>query len=460
MPSCRPALAALAALVLSAVPLVAPLAAQAPAPPAAGAPDSLPIDTVAAQRAFAQARAVAMRDGGGLWGVRLDTPLLIADPQSRVAVAARPDAEGRLAARGSLYVGVLPPQVPIANTASEWAGTRWTMVVWPLPADTAARGRLLAHELFHGAQPALGFVPTDPANVHLDRRDGRLWLRLELRALRAALTTRGPARRTAIADALRFRAYRRALAPGADSTERALELNEGLAAYTGARLEAATAAELAAEALRELARVDTLPSLVRGFAYGTGPAYGALLDARDASRASGASGGRWRRELRAAAAAKRPAPDLAALLAHALRLPPARPDSMAALQRARAYGYAELARVEDAREARRVARQAELRRRFVEGPVLVLPLAQMRIQMNPGTVETLDGEGTIYPAARLGDRWGVLDVRSGGLLVGSGWDHAVVPLGPDARDGWTLELSDGWRLAPGARAGDSTVVAR
>jgi hypothetical protein len=194
------------------------------------------IDLRLVRRCFAEARALSQADGGRLWGKPLYGPMLFVDPSSRQIVANQEDGRQTLHGKDGGWVGTLPPQFRIANTAFLWEGVKWTMVVWPLPDDRYTRGKLMMHELFYRIQDDLGLPPADTDNSHLAGRDGRIWLRLEWRALREALIRDGAERRQAVADALVFRAYRRALFPKAKDAERRMELHEGLAEYTGFRL--------------------------------------------------------------------------------------------------------------------------------------------------------------------------------------------------------------------------------
>ena len=139
-------------------------------------------------------------------------------------------------------MGYLPKDVIIANTAVDWSGTRWTMVQWPLPQSSLPRNRLLAHELFHRIQPDLHLQAASSDNPQLDSLEGRFWLQLEWKALAAALTQSGEAQSRSIHDALAFRAERHKVFPGSQESERALELNEGLAQYTGLSASAPDAA--------------------------------------------------------------------------------------------------------------------------------------------------------------------------------------------------------------------------
>ena len=142
-------------------------------------------------------------DGGEMWGVSLCGPLLLVDPATRMVVANQPDSGGALEARAGVFAGELPGDVGIANTAMDWDGMRWTMIIWwALGGDPAARRSLMAHEAFHRLQPELGLVAVGELNAHLDTAEGRFWMQMEWNALQIALLARGEARRDAVRDAL------------------------------------------------------------------------------------------------------------------------------------------------------------------------------------------------------------------------------------------------------------------
>jgi hypothetical protein len=272
------------ALLLSIIPTLIAGAALAQAGPS-------PAETVA------EARAICETDGGTLWGVPLCTPVLLVDPATRAIYAARRGDSDALRPEGDLFVGNLPETVNIANTALDWDGVRWAMLIRPLPEDPVERRALLAHEIWHGVQRDLGLPAGSPTPEHLSTTEGRVLMRLEWRALAAALRAADPAARDqAASDALAFRAVRRALTAQAGDQERQLEMNEGLAQYTGVRL---SGGDAKAEALKGLALAEEQNSFVRNFAYFSGPPYGLLLDAVDPD---------WRRGLTAE-------DDLGALLA-------------------------------------------------------------------------------------------------------------------------------------------------
>jgi len=406
-------------------------------------------DTALARRYFREAAELTSRDAAVLWGRSLGGPILFVDPRSRALLADTADPEGQLRPAGAFYSGLLPASENAANAPIRWASRSWAMVLWPPPADSLARAVLLAHELWHRLQDSLGLPARDPPNPHLGSRDGRLWLRLEARALRQALTALPPARPRALRDALLFRRARRHRFPAADSSERQLELNEGLAEYTGIALATADTALRRTLVAARLLTLDSATHYERSFAYQTGPAYGFFLDAL-------APG--W-------CTALRPGDDLAYRLEVAIAAP-AGVRTATAVARAGSYGYAAVRRAETTRAAEQQARLAGLRRRFVSGPALELPLAEMKLGFDPGKVEALDSLGTIYGSLRLTDRWGVLQTDASGGLISADWRRLVVPApAPEvttgrrlAGPGWVLELSPGWRLVRGRRPGDWTLT--
>src|SRR5262249_59012510 len=103
--------------------------------------------------------------------------------------------------------------------------------------------------------------------------------------------------------------------------------------------------------------------------------------------------------------------DLGALLAGATGL---RPDAGSALDRAKRYDGERLIAAEKAAEERRLARVAEHRRRFVDGPALRLPLtAAVSYSFDPNGIEAIDSERSVYERLHVSDEWGVLDATAG-----------------------------------------------
>jgi hypothetical protein len=407
------------------------------------------IDPQLAAQYFSEAKVISERDAGKLWGRPVYAPMIFVEPNSRYAVANVADREGRLRQQGSVYVGALPENFIVANTATRWSGTHWTMIKWPLPENRYTRRRLLVHELFHRMQDSLGLPGSDVANGHLAFGDGRVLMRLEWRALAEALMRDGEERRTAIADALLFRGRRRELFERARVEERQLELNEGLAEYTGFKLSGLPAAVLPDRAAVHLNNYDVMENFARAFAYASGPAYGLLLDA---------AGVPWRKSLKADS-------DLGELLRAAYRITPSRTAQLEA--RISVYDAQRMVSEEKARVAERMAAQQQLRARLVDGPTLTFPvLSEFSYGFDPNAAIPLEGFGTAYRNLRVTDEWGTLTVEGGGALLlrnERGVTGVVIAAptssaSPLSGDGWKLVLRDGWEVVADQKPGSFRIA--
>lgn len=319
------------------------------------------------------------------------------------------------------------------------------MVIWPPGGSDSERGELLIHELWHRIQDDLGLPGSNPANSHLDSLDGRTWLRLECVALSAALRASPQDRPKHVENALLFLANRRSLFADAAKEENALELNEGLAEYTGLKLNASSESALRERAAKKLDDFQATDSFMRSFAYATGPAWCLLLDEVKPD---------WRKELKAGG-------DLSSMLNTALPAAPAKPDLSIAKARVSLYRGESISAEESQREEKRQKRRAELTARYIEGPILRLPFRKMNIEFNPNNIEALGDAGTFYPTLRITDEWGILTVTAG-ALIDPKWSGVQVPVDPRDKapvkgEGWTLELSPKARIEPGSRSGDWTL---
>jgi len=405
-------------------------------------PAATPIPLREARAQLAEANALCSADGGALWHVSLCGPMMMVDSKTRFIVANQADARGLLRPQDGVFVGTLPADENIANTAVTWAGVRWVQLVWPLAADPAARDVTMMHELFHRIADQVGIVAQGNVdNPQLATADGRYYLQLEWRALARALRTTDDAeRRRAVGDALAFRGARRAAFPGSAASEDALEMHEGLAEYTGVVI--GRPADRTAAALHDLSSHVDDPSFVRSFAYATGAPYGLLLDRYAPA---------WRRDIARTRS-------LSDTLAAATGGPASDVELAAA-----AYEGPALQAAEQVRAAELAAQLAPYQRRLIDGPVVTLTFRHMKISFNPGNVQPLGTAGSVYPSLRIVDDWGILQV-TGGALVTSDWKAVIVPVPaaatvrPLTGDGWTLELAPGWRLEPDARAGDLRLV--
>ncbi|HEY0683467.1 MAG TPA: hypothetical protein VGD45_14125 [Steroidobacter sp.] len=411
-----------------------------------------PLCAMAANTADAVQALVEFKKGckraEALWPAQLCGPIVLVDPETRAAVSNQRDPGGQFKAQDGMFVGEWPANMDIANTAMNWGGTSWAVVMLPLSQDPFSRLQLLAHESFHRIQPELGFEMADAMAQHLDEQEGRLWFRLELRAFARALRSDGDEARDAALDGLLFRRVRNASFPGSAAIERRLEGHEGLAEYTGMRFALDVTGNVE-ESARRVEAFEKRPTYVRSLGYGTGPALGLLLDRYRPG---------WRRNVGKA-------PDLAVLLATTLAGPETNSPELA-VRRAASYGFDAVREEETKRSERLAAERKRYREQLIDGPVLTLALPERRLIYNPNTVLSLGDQGNVFPKSILTGPWGRLTLQEGGALASFNRDRARVAapkmFKPDDKrtvtgPGWTLELEPGWRLAPDTRPGDYRV---
>ncbi len=385
-----------------------------------------------AQRWFEEATKLCERDAGRLWGVSLCGPMVIFDQRTGTRATSQPEPEGP------------PPRLSgFADGPVSWGGVRWFGFPLSMLASTDAdvRQQNMLHGLFHRIQPELGLITEDGFNEHLDTLEGRVWMQLEWRALRRAVESTGSRRAEAIADALAFRRERRRRFPGAAEGERREEIREGLASYTGIAAWANSPADAHRAAASAATGLQT--SFVGNFEAASGPAYGVLLD----DLLPG-----WHQQVRGAS-------DLGDLLASATH----RPATTDLAKAAARYDGAKLRTAEEARDRAQQVRIAELRRRFVDGPVLTMPAPGRGTSDTTGSV-VIPGAGTVFfHNFTQSGQWGRLEANDGVLRSSDGATLSVPVTGTLEGitlkgDGWSATLNSGWVVRPAARPGSFTIV--
>jgi hypothetical protein len=423
----------------------------------AGLANAQQIDTARALSALRDAKTACDADHGVLWKRDLCGPIALVDRQTRLVIANDTVAGKHFLKLGDAYVTTLPEGQYVANTSFPWGGQTWTMVALPLPRDRYARADLVMHEVFHREQQALGLRQVDALNNQLDMRPGRTWLRLEYRALARALESlldRTAARHHA-ESALLFRAQRRSIYPGSDSLEATLEIQEGLAEYTGQRLAMQLTGEGTPRVAKYVRDYESTPTFVRAFAYGTGPALGVLLDDFSPN---------WRDSVRITR-------DLGLLLARAINFRP--PANLAKVARARAqeYGWEEVDRTEASRDSSRAPTMREYRARLADGPTITLRQSRDSLSWSydPTELVGFDLSSAVYPSGNFSAEWGKLTVDHGGVLVQNDFSRIRVGAPPTAiaagsreirGEGWTLALNPGWTVRADPSRAASYIVVR
>lgn len=376
----------------------------------------------------------ATKKSYSLWDKDLYGAILLVDPQTRQVFGNESDTAGILKPNGNIYSGILPDNINIANTSINWSGKSWAMIMLPLPQNKHNRINLLAHELFHTAQPSLGFTLCNTDNNHLDQKEGRIYLRLELEAIKKAVQSSSEKElQQHLTNALTFRKYRHALYAGSDTTENLLELNEGIAKFTGAIVSGRNKKQTTEYFVNGINTFFTNPTFVRSFAYFTIPAYGYLLYDKNKN---------WNKDVMAKT-------DLTYYFINAFNIdiPTDLKNTVESISDS--YNGKTIIQEETAREEKTKKLLAEYKFKFIEQPHFEIQFEKMNVSFDPRNIIPLEDKGTVYPNIRVTDLWGILTVENGALMSPN-WDKISItnPTKTEANkifgDGWTLELTDGY----------------
>ncbi|BAP30347.1 uncharacterized protein CHSO_1310 [Chryseobacterium sp. StRB126] len=383
-----------------------------------------------------------------LWNKDLYGPILLIDPKTRAIFANESDGVGVLRSDGNVYTGVLPDKINIANTAVNWSEKRWAMMMLPLPKNKYDRIGLLAHESFHRIQPSLGFELNNTENNHLDQKEGRVYLRLELEALKKALKAASEkGLKKHLANALTFRKYRHSLYNGSDSSENLLELNEGIAEFTGVIVSDRNKEQTISSLVKGIDIFFNNPTFVRSFAYHTVPVYGYLLYSKDKS---------WNKRITAKT-------NLTDCFIKAYNIKIANDLKGIVEKLVNDYNGLVIIEEETKREERIKKLIAEYKTKFIDHPHFEIKFEKMNVSFDPRDILPIEKEGTVYPNIRVTDKWGILTVENGALMSPN-WDKISIsaPVRMEDKkisgDGWVLELTDGYVIKKGDSNGNYTLI--
>ena len=372
-----------------------------------------------------------------IWNAPIYGHMLFVDPGSRVTYSNTPDRAGIFKPEGSIYKGVLPKEVMLANTAIDWQGEKWSLILWPLPANRDDRVNLMMHESFHRIQEQLGLPERSPTADHLGSMYGRIYYLLELQALKAALQKPVDQRAADLTNALIFRGKRQSLFPNTFDNERILELSEGLAEYTGVML-GRQKDSILPHLYQQIDSAGERKSLIRSFAYTTGPVYGYLLYEISPG---------WTQQVDSNASF----PLLMSKWYHVQQPQLPAGDALAVLERQ--YDGDAIIRAEKLKEEQRLETVRQYTGLFTQKPVLTIQLIKMNIGFNPSNLFDLGEYGTVYPTAEVKDVWGHLTVSAPGMLM-KDWKVITLSASEGVSNngqviegkGWKILLNDHWEM--------------
>jgi len=386
-----------------------------------------------------------------LWNIDLYGPIIIVNPYTRQAYSNFQDTAGILKKDGKIFTGKLPANILVGNYSLNWGGLECAMVLTIFIKDNKdERVDLFTHELFHRAQPLLNFGKVnDQSNAHLDSKSGRIYLRLELDALVKALKSTDKNERTRhILNALYFRIYRYELFPNAYSSEASIEINEGIASYTGKVMRNLNEKEFNNLTITKITDFFKEQTYVQMFAYNTIAAYGFLL--RESDRY-------WNKKVTSETNLTDffiSAFDFSDKINQKINI-----DSIAGL-----YNSVNIIKEETEREERIKKTVLAYKEKFLGQAHFEISFEKKRLSYDTRYIVTIEDLGFVYPTMKASDNWGVLDIKDVGGFLNPTKDKVIITI-PTKMDrsnisgeGWTLLLNDDYKVIKDEKTSNYTIV--
>lgn len=395
--------------------------------------------TEKASRYFKDIEEICNRDNGKLWGKNLYGPIMFVDRDTRKIVANQPDNEGLLKSKDGVYNGQYPKELILRNAPVLFGGSHFAMVPLPTEEDAYRIETRAIHSLFHRFQENEGITASTFNEINMDEKEARLWIKLEWKALRKAINTKGEERQLAIRDALIFRGSSRELYHKYAADEDKFETYEGLATFTYTLLCTNSPEEYKARLFENLDRIYSMQSYARSYGIIHGALYASLLYEKGYDikkiNTDNFDLGNAVKEL------------------YNIDLPGNCSDvagNLAVNYDIEAINKEEEKRDTDIKESINVQIS-----NFTENPVVFIKLESPYFDFEPEDIHSLDTLGTLYNSMRVSDNWGKLTVDKGGCLVSNNLKFIRVTAksfkadkNHISGDGWHLVIKDDWELVP------------
>jgi hypothetical protein len=395
------------------------------------------LTTEKASAYFKEIEKICNRDNGTLWGVNLNGPLMFVDRQTRRITANQPDNENLFKLKDGVYTGLYPREKIINTNAVTFGGVLYGITPIPVEEDTFRIVTRALHALFHRYQQTIGIQNEYFNAVNMDEKEARIWLKLEWKALKKAISSEGDEQMLAIRDALIFRGSNRESFPKYTDLNNRFETNEGLATFTFLLLATNSPREYETRLFEYLDRIYSFQSYARSYGSIHGALYATLLQKR----------GFDFKNLRPDNA------DLGALVKdlYRIELPAVCRDVAGSISIN--YNITEIyneenQRIKDIRE--RLDNQVNV---FTEKPVILIELESPYFDFEPEDIQYLDTLGTLYHTMRVSDNWGKLTVDKIGCLVSNNYKYLRITakgLKVDKNhvtgDGWQIIMNEGWEI--------------
>jgi len=275
--------------------------------------------------------------------------------------------------------------------------------------------------------------------INMDEKNARLWTKLEWKALKKAIETKGSEQEVAIRDALIFDNSQKVLYQQYIPDEIRFINNEGLATFTYLFLTKNSWDDYLKRLFEKLNQIYTMPSFSRSFGEIHGAMYATLLYQK----------GFDFKTIRSDTV------DLSNLVkkAYNIELPEVCRDvagSLALNYDIEVIQSEEKIRVEEIKKW--IDSQIGI---FIDKPIVFLELTSPYFDFEAEDVHPMDTLGTLYSRMRVADDWGKLTVDKGGCLVSN--NYKTIRLSAKGYksdknkitgDGWQILLNNDWEIVP------------
>lgn len=386
---------------------------------------------------FDKIEASCYNDGGTLWGRNLYGPLMFVDRRNRIVYSNFPDREGNLKKSDGVYYNNYSKDFIINRDSLTFGGTKYALAALPSKEDGFTITSRGIQSLYYFHQHYFGYKPIPYNTSNMDEDNARLWLKLELKALKKAITSDNQERNVALRDALIFRGSNHELYSKYVNDEIRFENYEGLAVFTSLLLSSTSQEELSKELLESIDIIYSLPTFARSYGGFLGAAYAYLAYDKAFLFSS----------------IKSVDTDLSKLVQqlYDIQLPEFCRDVAGSI--ALNYDLSTVQAEEDIRKEQIKERIQQQTSQFTNKPVILIDLISPYFDYEQTDIVPVSPLGTIYNRLIVADNWGKIIVEEGGCLLSENLKHLTITADNYHRDrnhlygdGWMLTLNSNWEI--------------
>lgn len=385
---------------------------------------------------FKEVKRICDNDGGELWGENLFSKAILTNIDNRFFVANDSLPIDNCARKGMYFIGYLPNIYPMANSTLKVGTKKYASIRYSdkNEFDTLLYIRTFIHEMFHVFMSSNNYDSISYNNPQMDKRDGRVYLQLELLALKKALISNGVNRKEAIKEALCFRNKRQSLFPNSKANENNFEIQEGLAQYTEYSLAIFSERERMSTLLNSIDRLIKETSYMRSFGYETGASYAFLNDISND----------WRKTVFIEK-------DLSKITMNLYGINNTEVDTSNLSVYIKNYDYKSILLKEDSIEGAKEIFKLNIIERFNNGVLLVADLEDNSFSIISNMIQ-LDSTSTYFPYIKLTGKFGYINSKKEAIINWSKnevyflLENIIVENNKTNSNNIVVDINKGWRI--------------